>query len=186
MWEDSNPHAKFWRRLIRQRAIMFMESREYLQTLRGKFEEAKRMQKRFGDVWEEYSTDIFKLIAEACGENWDAPPSQDEEKNAFEHRKKDPAVNQKEDDNVVAAREAGSRERQHQLQGIVEESKCLLEEEEGSRRIRHVCPQTQDEEAGPKEEEESKRQRQRQRQRSSRGGGGKERSADFYRRAGCT
>ena len=148
MWED--PVENFWACLVRDRAIEFMHSTSFLRSLRQKHDDAKRLQKRFGHVWQEYDTDIYKLIAEGCGENWDL-------------EKKDTAVNQenKGDDNLVAARETGTRERLDELQGIVEESECVLEEEEG---------------------QVSKGKRQEEIKSSKRG----RRSADFYRRAGCT
>ena len=157
MWEDDSPTARFWRQLIRQRACMFMKHREYLVTLRGNYEEAKRMQKRFGHVWAEYGTDIYKLTAEACGENWDF---EDEEKNAFARAavKKEAAVKQK-DDNLAPARQAGSRRGLDQLQGISEESECVLEEEEGL--------------LGKSPQKEARQE-------------GSGRRADFYRKAGGT
>ena len=39
-----------------------------------------KLQKLFGKVWEEYGTNVYRLIAEAHGEPWDA---EDEEKTAF-------------------------------------------------------------------------------------------------------
>ena len=151
MWED--PVENFWACLVRDRAIEFMHSTSFLRSLRQKHDDAKQLQKRFGHVWLEYDTDIYKLIAEACGENWDL-------------EKKDTAVNQENngDDNLVAARKTGTRERVDELQGIVEESECVLEEEEGQ--ARQVCK-------GPQEEIKKSGKRGR-------------RSADFYRRAGCT
>ena len=163
MWEDDSPHARFWRKLIQQRARMFMKHREYLVTLRGNYEEAKRMQKRFGHVWAEYGTDIYKLTAEACGENWDF---EDEEKNASARAavKKEAAVKQNKDDNLAPARQAGSRRGLDQLQGISQESECVLEEEEGLL-------------GSPQKEGPQKEARQEE---------GSGRRADFYRRAGGT
>jgi len=124
MWEDDNPHARFWRKLIGQRAVALMRNREYLQTLRQNYEEAKRMQKLFGHVWAEYGTDIYQLTAEACGENWDFDCSdRDEEKTAFARsaeQKKEAAVKQKDDD-LAATRQAGSRRGLDQLQGLSRE-----------------------------------------------------------------
>ena len=107
----------FWVRLVRDRAIEFMRSKSFLRSLRQKHDDAKRLQKQFGHVWQEYDTDIYILIAEACGENWDL-------------EKKDTAVNQenKGDDNLVAARKTGTRERVDELQGKFEESFRELEE----------------------------------------------------------
>ena len=169
MWEDDSPHARFWRKLIRQRARMFMGHREYLQTLRGNYEEAKRMQKRFGHVWAEYGTDIYKLTAEACGENWDF---EDEEKNAFARSavKKEAAVKQNKDDNLAPARQAGSRRGLDQLQGISQESECVLEEEEG---LLGSSGKEGTQKEGPQKEARQEEE-------------GRGRRDDFYRRAGGT
>jgi hypothetical protein len=166
MWEDDN--AGFLRKLVGQRARMFMRNREYLRSLRGDYEEAKQLQKRFGHVWAEYGTDIYKLTAEACGENWDfdCRSSQDEEKNAFAEEKKEAAVKQKNDD-LAATRQAGSRRGLDQLQGISQESECVLEEEEGL--LGGKSPQKESPQKEARQEE---------------GSGG--RRTDFYRRAGGT
>ena len=167
MWEDDNPHARFWRKLIGQRAVALMRNREYLQTLRQNYEEAKRMQKLFGHVWAEYGTDIYQLTAEACGENWDFDCSdRDEEKTAFARsaeQKKEAAVKQKDDD-LAATRQAGSLRGIDKLQGISQKSECVLEEEEEGL-LGGKSPQKE-----ARQEEE--------------GSGG--RRADFYRRAGGT
>ena len=155
---------------------MYMNHREYLQTLRGNYEEAKQLQKRFGQVWAEYGTDVYKLTAEACGENWDFDSArgdslQDEEKSAFARaaaNKKEAAVEQNKDDNLAPARQAGPRRGLDQLQGISQEGECVLEEEEG---VRGLLGRSQKVEEARQEEEKGS-------------GGG--RRADFYRRAGGT
>ena len=126
MWEDEGAGAAFMKRLVRKRAIEFMQRPEYLKPLRFDYDRAKADQKRFGQVWEEYGTNVFKLIAEAHGElTWDA---EDEEKHCV--RKKEVAVTQRNDDDLVAAREAGSLERLDEFQGKSEESVGVVEEEE--------------------------------------------------------
>ena len=110
-----------------------------MKSLRFDNDEAMRMQKRFGAVWEEYGTNVYQLIAEAHDENWDA---EDEQKHApalakVEYaaaplwEKKESTVNQRNDDNLAPAREAGTRERLDQLQGKPEASLCVVEEEQG-------------------------------------------------------
>ena len=166
-WEQQDPAARFWRRLIRERAQEFMEDPSFMKALRCRPEDAKDLQRRFGSVWAEYGTDVYKLIATACGETWDA---EDEEKNAFalQAAKKESAINQNNDD-LVAAREVRSRERVDELQGIVEESLSVLEKEEG-RKIRGLISCVGGaEEAAAAEKEEKRRRRE-----------------DFYRRAGGT
>ena len=155
-WEDETPAARFMRRLIRQRAVGFMRNPEYLKRLRYDYDRARSDQKMFGHIWEEFGTNIFELIAEAHGENWDA--------DADAGPKKEAAVNQKRTvhhDDVVATREESTRERKHQLQGQSETGLGVLEEDKGS--IDDVC----------KTETETREE-------------SKGRRADFYRRAGGT
>ena len=165
MWEDqADPHTRFWRRLTERRAREFMEDRDFLRSLRNASrEKTRRMQRLFGAVWAEYDTDIYRLIGSACGENWDLEPYADEEKRAFPDNKKEAAIKQRENDDVVTAREASPRRGQHQLQGVAQASECVLEEEE-----RRGCGQRQ---SSPQKETEAKSCR---------------RGADFYRRAGGT
>ena len=178
MWEDDTPHARFWRQLTTNRAKQFMQNHEFLRTLRRDYDRAKQLQRLFGHVWAEYGTDIFRLTAEACGENWDfdSPESsprrdcsQDEEKNAFARAaaKKEVAVKQRADDNVVATREAGSRRGQHQLQGVAQESERVLEEEEGL--------------SGGGQRQSPQKERAKTRQEEQ---GNCRRGSSFYRRAG--
>ena len=161
MWDEEDPKERFWARLIRERAMEFMRCPSYLRKLRFNYDQAKSDQKLFGKIWSEYGTNVFQLIAEAHGESWDA---EDEEKHCVKKgvpRKKEVAVNQrKRDDDLVAAREAGPRERLDELQGKPEASLGVLEEEQG--------------EVGNAEEEEAARE------------GRKGRREGFYRRAGGT
>ena len=151
-WEDNSPAAKFWRQLVRDRATEYMRDPAFLRDMRHDYTMVRDYQKRFGRVWAEYGTNIYRLIAEACGECWD---SEDEEK-------KEAAVNQRIDDDLVAAREEDARGREHELQGKPEASLGLLEEGQGRRRRKGRCTK----EAAPKEK-------------SGR------RGEDFYRRAGA-
>ena len=163
-WEDDDPRAKFMRRLVRERAVEFMRCPEYLLPLRFDYERARRDQKHFGHIWEEYGTNVYRLIAEAHGENWDA---EDEEKQMYASRaptkKKEVAITQRaqpQNDDLVTTREAGPRERLDELQGEPEASLGVLEEEQGQ--------------VGNAEEEEAARQ------------GPQGRREGFYRRAGGT
>ena len=126
--------------LVRTRALMFMSDERYLKKLRFDYDRAVKDQELFGRVWGEFGKDVFQLIAEACGESWD---SEDEEK-------KEAAVNQRDNDNLVAAREASALSGQHQLQGEPEESLSLLEEEQSSEKSGESGTQETEE----KEEEE--------------------------------
>ena len=171
VWEDESPAAKFWERLIRERAIEFMRCPEYLKKLRHDYDRAKSDQKMFGQVWEEYGTNVFQLIAEAHGETWDA---EDEEKHCV---KKEVAVIQREpiaDDDLARTREESAREWLDLVQGKPEESVSVLEEEQGRSEIvlkGGSCCTGAEEETRTKEEEEEMRRMRRE---------------DFYRRAGGT
>ena len=159
----------FWNQLVRDRARMFMRSRESMRRLRYDNPEAKRMQRLFGDVWREYDTNVYQLIAEAHDENWDA---EDEQKHAVaDEDKKEAAVNKTNHDDLAGTREESARERLHELQGVVEESLGVMEEEKG-RRIRGLLATVggAEEEARQKKEEEI----------------GRGRREGFYRRAGGT
>ena len=163
-WETESSAARFMKRLVRDRACEFMRSPDYLRPLRFDFERAKRDQERFGEIWAEYGTNVYQLIAESYGETWDA---EDEEKHAGALRKKkESAITQRtlpRNDDVVAAREEGPRQRFDELQGKPEASELVLEKEQG-REIR----------LGGGPEEKARAQ--------EKGGGG--RGEDFYARAG--
>ena len=128
-WKSENAAEIFLNKLRRQRAIEFMRNASYLKGLRNDFERARQDQKFFGKIWEEYGTNVYQLIAEACGESWDM---EDEQKHAHGvSKKKEAAVNQKNHDDLVGAREKGTREREHQFQGKPEARERVVEEEQG-------------------------------------------------------
>ncbi len=166
-WESESAAARFMKRLVRDRACEFMRSPDYLRPLRFDYERAKRDQQRFGEIWAEYGTNVYQLIAESYGETWDA---EDEEKHAGAcKKKKDSAITQRtlpRNDDVVAAREEGPRRRLDEFQGKPEASERVLEEEQG-REIR----------LGGRGPEEKARAQEK-------GGGG--RGESFYARAGGT
>ena len=172
MWEDtdSEVHDAFWDKLLQERAEMFENFPEFLRSLRFNYKEAERMQRMFGRVWASRNTNIYKLIARACGEVWD---DEDDEKAAYARSrpKKDVAIKQSDtrrpNDDLVGAREKGARRRQHELQGVPETRQRLLEEAEGGLRLRGGSSSPPKEKARP--QKESRRRR-----------------ADFYRRAGGT
>ena len=143
-WGTTTPVQRFWARLKRNRAREFMRDVPYMKSLRFNYKVACDMQKMHGDVWAEYGTDVFRLIAEAHGETWDGGTdvfhlaeeahgetwdSEDEEK------KKGPAVKPKgkdlKHDDLVAAREKSPCRGLDQLQGEPEEGLSELEEDEG-------------------------------------------------------
>ena len=180
VWDDESPNSRFMRRLIRERAIEWMQDPTFLKSVRFRNEEAKRMQKRFGAVWSEFGTDIYKLIAKAYGEAWDA---EDEEKHApaVATEKKVSAINQNaRNDDLVTTRKKGTRSGLDHFQGIFEASVCVVEEEEEGRRLRKRREESsrarsrsgsccaEEEEAPPQKESSSSRGRR----------------EDFYQRAG--
>ena len=160
VWEAESATARFWKRLIRERAIEFMRSPDYLRALRHRNDQAREDQKRFGHIWEEYGTNVYKLIAEACGETWDEEDDAKCPAAEERHAKKEVAVNQKEaiasDDELVGTREASACERVDELQGKFEESFRELEEAKERR-------EAEEEQGAPQE---------------------KGRGEEFYRRAG--
>ena len=123
-WDS--PRERFWKRLVRQRAEQHMRDEEYLRSLRHEHAAAKHDQKLFGAIWAEHGTNIYKLIAGACGEVWD---NEDDEKNAS-REKNIAAITQREHDNLAPARKGGPQVGLHQLQGISQASERLVEEEE--------------------------------------------------------
>jgi len=159
-WDDEGPAARFWKRLVRERAIEFMRCPDYLKGLRYNNKRAVADQKTFGHIWEEYGTNVYKLIAEACGETWDEEDDAKCPAAEERHAKKEVAVNQKEaiasDDDLVGTREASACERVDELQGKFEESFRELEEAKERR-------EAEEEQGAPQE---------------------KGRGEEFYRRAG--
>ena len=133
IWEDNTAHGRFWRQLVRQRAEAHMQDAEYMRHLRYQNDRAKQDQKLFGHIWEEYGTNVYKLIAKACGETWDA---EDDEKNGLGRfaDKKTAPIQQRGNNAcklVVSARKGGSLEREHKLQGKPDASVRVVEEEKG-------------------------------------------------------
>ena len=130
-WDDEGPTARFWKRLVRERALEFMRSPDYLKGLRYDNKRAVADQKAFGHVWEEFGTNVYKLIAGAHGESWDTWDEEDEQKEmqrVGSAPNKTPPLHQRQnDDNLVAAREASTRGGEHLLQGELEKSEQELE-----------------------------------------------------------
>ena len=141
-WEEDTAHGRFWRQLVRGRAIANMQDAEYLRSLRYQNDRAKKDQRLFGKIWEEHGTNIYKLIAKAHGEIWD---EEDDQKTA-PVLKKLHQLQQREtkgDDNVAPTCKGGSREREHKLQGEPQESFGLLEEK--GKGLRAEGPERQEE-----------------------------------------
>ena len=158
-WDKESPHVRIMKRLIRERAIDLMRSPEYLRSLRHRNDIVVSDQRRFGHIWQEHDTNIYKLIAEA-------QDAEDEQKEAFRAQcttKKEAPVNQrgltKGNDNLASTCEESPRGWIDELQGESEASFGLVEEAEGSL-------------SGARAEEEAQGQEE------------EKRSGSFYRRAG--
>lgn len=84
VWEDSSPHAKFWRQLLNSRVDELISSPEWLKSLRFNHTMVKWWNKNAGDIFEERGLNLYELIAQSFGECWD---EEDEQKCA--HAKKE-------------------------------------------------------------------------------------------------
>ena len=131
LWKEDSAHGRFWAQLIQENADQRMLDKEYLKRLRYRHDLAMEDQKRFGHIWARHNTNIYKLIASACGEVWD---NEDEEKQRSRESasalQKTGCIPTKGNDNLDRAREESSRSRQHKLQGIPQASIGLVEESE--------------------------------------------------------
>jgi hypothetical protein len=169
MWSEETIHQKFWRRLQDDRLAAMIGDPEHLRSLRYKPEIVARTQKHLRPALERRNTTLYKLIARAYGEVWDA---EDEEKSRYaveRDAKKEAAIKQSDDD-LVATREEGTRSGLDELQGKPEASECELEEGSGKGGIACESGKGSPEEAAPKEEGGSS--------------GGGPRGESFYRSAG--
>ena len=132
VWEHDTPHARFWRQLLQQNADQRRLDEEYLKRLRFQPARAKEDQKRFGDIWAQHNTNIYKLIAKSYGEVWD---DEDEEKQRSRESalalEKTGCIPTKGDDNLDRAREESPRSRQHQFQGIPQAGFGFVEKGKG-------------------------------------------------------
>ena len=129
-WKSENAAEIFLNKLRRQRAIEFMRNASYLKGLRNDFERARQDQKFFGKIWEEYGTNVYKLIAKACGETWDAEDDEKTGLGRFAEKKTAPLQQREtiENDNVAPTCKGGSLEGIYELQRKPQESIGLLEE----------------------------------------------------------
>ena len=128
-WDDEGPTARFWKRLVRERALEFMRSPDYLKGLRHDNKRAVADQKAFGHIWEEFGTNVYQLIAGAHGESWDEEDEQKQMQRVATAPNKTPPLHQRQnDDNLVAACETSTRGGEHLLQGEFEASEQELEE----------------------------------------------------------
>jgi hypothetical protein len=162
LWVENSAHGRFWRRLLRERAAQIAGDELHLRRLRYLPDLVKSLQKKFGHIWADANTNLYKLIAGAFGEVWD---DEDDEKQRFAAAyagKKEAAVKQRKlDDDLVRARQKDARRGVDELQGESQESLEDMEETGKWRR---------QEEEGEEEEGEE--------------GGGRSRREEFYRRAG--
>ena len=114
VWNEETPHQRFWRQLLNKNVDDLINDPEafLLKHMRYDNDMAKGYQKRFGASLTERGTNIYKLIAGACGEQWD---SEDEQKNACAPVKKEFPCNQRNHgthDDLDPARKSGLPEGQ--------------------------------------------------------------------------
>ena len=161
MWDEETPGMRFMQRLVRERAEEMVAAPQYMRFLRHDNETAVRYQKKFGEVWAQHGTNVYKLIAKACGDApWD---SEDEQKSgAVAVGKKVSPLKEKNHDDLARTRQENTRVRFDLLQGKPETGVEVLEEREGDGH----------EEGDEGEEEEGCES------------GRRGRREDFYRRAG--
>ena len=110
VWGKETKHQRFWRQLLNDRVNELLNDPEkvLLRHMRHDYEMVKRHLHYFGAVLKERNLCLYKLIAEAYGENWD---SEDEEK----HDKKNDSCNQRNHgnhDDLDPARKSGLPEGQ--------------------------------------------------------------------------
>ena len=126
LWKEDSAHGRFWAQLIQENADQRMLDKEYLKRLRYRHDLAKEDQKRFGHIWARHNTNIYKLIASACGEVWD---NEDEEKGG--HLKKVAPMEVKEKPNALRVdRPRQERVREREEQGDVVQGRDDRREED--------------------------------------------------------
>ena len=127
MWDEQTPAARFMQRLVRERAEEMIAAPQYMRCLRNDNETAVRYQRKFGKVWAQHGTNVYKLIAKACGDSpWD---SEDEQKSgAVAVEKKVSPLKEKYHDDLAPTRQAGARVRVDLLQREPEAGFEVLEE----------------------------------------------------------
>ena len=112
LWEEDSAHGRFWAQLIQKNADQRMLDDEYLKRLRYRHDLAMEDQKRFGHIWARHNTNIYKLIASACGEVSD---NEDEEKQRSRESasalQKTGCIPTKGNDNLDRTREESPRSR---------------------------------------------------------------------------
>ena len=88
-WAQEEPIVRFWRRLLNENVDQLVNDPEkfLLKHMRHDHAMVKDYQKRFGQILDERGLNLYKLIAEACGEVWD---EEDEEKQCLQPKKRPP------------------------------------------------------------------------------------------------
>ena len=137
-WNRATPQQRFWIRLQNQRVDQLISDPErfLLRHMRHDHAMVKRHQKLFGHIFKERGLCLYKLIAEACGENWD---SEDEQKNC-------PPMEQRPDNAISLDYAREERVREREIQGdVLQTSDDRREEDVQARREvllgRRCCPQ---------------------------------------------
>lgn len=78
VWLDDSPHARFIRKLKRQRVDSLLQNKELLTHLRYDWEALKEYRTRFKEVWLEREIDIFDIVMSE--ETPPAPPPKEKKK----------------------------------------------------------------------------------------------------------
>ena len=120
IWEDTSPHARFWRQLHNDALDQLIDDpeRRLLRHMRHDYKMVREYEKRFGHILKERGLNLFEPIARACGEVWD---DEDDEKGGVLKKKSAP-MKGKEVPNAICVdcpRQVGVRERKvegHELQ----------------------------------------------------------------------
>ena len=164
MWSRQVPDS-FFENLRREKAMRLMQNNTFLRSMRYDHEFAKSQQRCFGRIWEEYGTNIYKLIAKSCGECWD---NEDDEKYASVSKDKNTvAINQSiqlKNDHLATTCQESSCRGKHKLQRELKESERELEEDKS---------RGQSNDRSSEKEKQTREKKERRR-------------AGFYRRAGGT
>ena len=96
LWVENSAHGRFWRQLLRDRAAQIVGDEAHLRRLRYLPDLVKSVQRKFGHIWADANTNIYKLIAGAFGEVWDEEDDEKQQFAAAHAGKKEAAVKQRE------------------------------------------------------------------------------------------
>ena len=89
IWRQRDPVAQFWERLLNDNVDRLLRDPEkfLLKHMRYDHDFLRDYQRRFGTVLKARGLNLYRLVAEACGEVWD---NEDDEKGCFQPKKESP------------------------------------------------------------------------------------------------